>query len=242
MPDNPEIQTAKNTKRQFNRLLLAFAATILVIVGGLTWLYRSYSELRRHITPGSNVHLTTSTEPYDVVFRAAIKGGLVLDKSAPPMEWRLRLPRTYVTMEDGENGAVNRWSRDGKDEYFVDFDANLAADGKSLVPSVGKPHDELIKNSFIFHLSNDEAIREIRNYEGCVPSSLEKDVLGPRGFVGAHNQQCYDQILRCTIYMHADGWNIDLAVTKDLYSQPAKTCQLAHEFLDKYTVKRDDIR
>jgi len=214
MPDNPEIQPAENPKRGFNRLLLAFALTFLVIVGGLMWLGWRYSELWRAIMHGSDMRMSMNTEPYDVVFRAAIKGGLVLDKSAPPMEWRLRLPRTYVTVEHGENGTVYRRSAEGHDHYFVDIDANLAADGKSFVPSAGKSYDELIKNSFIFHLINREAIREIGNYEGCVPSTLEKDILGPRGYGGAYNQSCIDRDLRCTIYMHADGWNIDLAVTQ----------------------------
>ena len=45
----------------------------------------------------------------------------------------------------------------------------------------------------------------------------------------------------CGIMMQVDGWFVEAHVTKSLYEQPELICKITKEFLQKYTVRRDDL-
>ena len=224
------------------RLLGLAVAVIVFTAAGAAWLVYSISDLANRIMPGFNMQVSTSMEPYDVVLRAATKGGKLLDSSARPMEWAIRLPRTYVTSELGDNGATYRRTSGGGDEYFLDFQVNISADGQTFVPTAGRPPEDQKVRSMIFHIRNAEAIPSIRNYESCVPQHLRNTILERRGSKLWRNEECTDRGLRCQVWTHVDGWMVNLAVTKDLYADPGNACRLARKFLDTYTVKRDDVR
>jgi hypothetical protein len=222
--------------------LLALAgACAVAAIAGLVWLFGALSNTFNHIMPGSANMASTSMEPYDLYFRTNYKSFKPLAPPAKPMEWHLRVPRAFVTVQHGSNGAVNLLGFVGNNNLLIDLDANLDATG-NLIPSATLSPDQIRKNSFIFHLSNDGTSPERAELDACIPQHLEKEVLGQRGHISGWDRKCTDHDLRCTIYMHADGWAIDLAVTHDLYDTPARACTLAHQFLDKYTVTRDDIR
>jgi hypothetical protein len=222
---------------------IAVAIVVVVAIGGgLFWGVRSYFEMWRHIMPSTHSGASTSMAPYDVVLRVASKGGVPLDESTPPMEWILRLPRAYVTRELGDNGVTYRRFIEGGDNYFVDFQINVSADGQTFIPTAGRKREDQKVRSMIFHLRNVEAIPSIRSFESCIPQHLQNTILEPRGDKTWDNEECIDRDLRCRIRMQVDGWKVDLAVTKDLYSSPENACRLARKFLDSYTVKRDDVR
>jgi hypothetical protein len=240
--DLPSKQTNDAQKSTRRPKLLIVMVAFLAIGSGLLWIVQNYLELWRHIMPGSSSMVTTSMESYDVVLRVASKGGKLLDESAASKEWTLRLPRAYVTRELGTNGVVYRRTNGGGDEYFLDFQTNISEDGQTIIPTAGRTAKEQKVRSLIFDVSNREAIPSIRNYESCVPQHLQKTILEPRGDKMWKNIDCIERDLRCQIRMQVDGWKVDLAVTKELYVNPDSTCQLARQFLDKYTIKRDDIR
>jgi hypothetical protein len=220
----------------------AALALLAVVLGGLIWWVQSYRELWCHIMPGPTSQVTSSTAPYEVVLRVASKSGKLLNESVPPMEWVLHVPRTYVTRELGKNGVAYRRAIGGGDEYFVDFQANVSADGKTFSPTAGRPANEQIVRSMIFDMRNIEAAPAIRNFDSCVPQHMRKAVFAARGYPNSYGGNCYDRDLRCEISMQVDGWEVDLAVTRDLYADPENACRLARRFLDAYTVRRDDIR
>ena len=68
------------------------------------------------------------------------------------MEWKLRLPRTYVTRWLGTNGVTYRRTDGGGDHYFVDFQINVSEDGKTFIPTAGKPREQQKVRSIIFDL------------------------------------------------------------------------------------------
>jgi hypothetical protein len=223
--------------------LLALAgACAVAAIAGLVWLFGALSDTFNHIMPGSANMASTSMEPYDLYFRTNYKSFKPLAPSAKPMEWHLRLPRAFVTVQHGSNGAVDLLGVVKSDHLFVDLDANLDSSGKVFVPSATLSADNIRKNSIIFFLKNQEAETEIANYDSCIPETKQGDIFKSRGRPTWSNQECSERFLRCTIFMHTDGWYIELGVTHDLFANTEKTCTLAHQFLDKYTVTRDDIR
>lgn len=192
--------------------------------------------------PGLSSRGSLSTRPHDVTLRVASKAGKLLDESAPPMEWALRLPRTYVTREFGTKGAVYRRNIEGGDFYTVSFQALFSEDGKTFTPTAGKPRNEQFIRSMILKLRNREATPEIRSFDACVPDHLRKVILEARGFKSVFNGNCYERDRRCLIDMHMDGWDVDLTVSRELYASPEVACGLARKFLQQYTLRRDDIR
>jgi hypothetical protein len=203
----------------------------LLLSAGVFWWVQSYSTLWRHIMPGISSRGSLSTKPYNVTLRVASKAGKLLDESASPMEWALRLPRTYVTREFGTKGAVYRRKIKGGDFYTVSFQTLVSEDGKTFIPT-----------AMILKIRNREATPEIRSFDACVPDHMRKVILEARGFKSIFNGYCYERDRRCLIDMHMDGWDVDLVVSKELYATPEVTCGLARQFLQQYTVRRDDIR
>ena len=221
--------------------LLSAAVLSVVALAGLIWLFAAISDTFRHIMPGGANMASTSMEPYDLYFRTNYKNFQPLPESAKPMEWHLKIPRAFVTRQLGSNGAVDLLGH-VRDNLFVDLDANLDSKGENLIPSTTLSSDMMRKNSFMFSLSNQGAPPALSHDSSCVPRHLEKEILGTRGLQGASDIQCTSRDFRCEILIHSDGWYVNLAVTHDLYANPDKVCALAHKFLDKYTVARDDIR
>ena len=227
-------------QRNYWALAAAFGLAALV---ALFWLFGALSDTFRHIMPGEANMASTSMEPYDLYFRTNYKSFKPLALSSKPMEWHLRIPRAYVTRQLGSNGAIELLGKvEGNGNFFLDLQANLDSTGESFVPSVTLQPDQNKKYSLFFHLINTGAPKAISAYGSCVPQHLEKEIMGPRGFAGASNTECTSRDLRCKIHIHSDGWHVDLAVTHELYANPERACALAHQFLDKYTVSRDDIR
>jgi hypothetical protein len=230
-------------KRRIKNVGWALAATfgVAVLVAAF-WLFGAVSETFKHIMPGGSDMTSTSMEPYDIELVTAIKGGKPLSNNEKPFVWQLRLPRAFVISEMGSNDQIYKHLEDGGDHHFVSFSADLSADGHDFVPTAIQPHNEPIRNSFVFQLRNDAPGPRSQNYPYCVPQHLQKELLGPLGYVGAHDNLCSDKSLRCSIDIYSSGWDITFAVTHDLYADPENACRLATNFLEKYTIHRDEIK
>jgi flagellar basal body-associated protein FliL len=220
---------------------LMAAMVLIALAVGAYWWVTSNKELMWALTRGSVNKTSSNTAPYEVALRLAQKDGIPFVDGIPAKEWILRLPRTFVTREIGTNGFVF-WKTEEERRYFVFIDLNVEPNGEVFTTSVGRSRDRLISRSMLFNLRNDEANPKIAKHDLCVPDNREKDILGPLGYIGASNNPCSEYIPRCPIRMQMSGWSVDLAVSKDLYSNPDQACALARKFLDKYTVIRDELR
>jgi hypothetical protein len=221
---------------------VASAVILVAIAVGAYWWVTSNKELMWALTRGSVDKTSSSTASYEVALRTASKRNIAFEEGTPPKEWILRLPRNYVTVEQGTNGVVHVANDDGNTYFSVGFDTSVDPDTQLFSPSAGKSRDQLVSKSMVFGLRNDEANNLIAENDLCVPNSREKDILGPLGYTGARNSPCSESIPRCPIRMHMNGWYVRLSVSKDLYSNPDNACALARKFLNQYTVKRDELR
>jgi hypothetical protein len=212
----------------------------LLLVGAYFWVTTN-KNLMWALTRGSVNRTSTSTEPYDVILRIASKDNIAFPDGVPPKEWVLRLPRNYVTVENGKNGSVHIAGGPDETYYSVGFDANVGADGMSFTPSVGKTKDQLVIRSMLLRLRNDEANPITAVNDLCLPQDKNEEILRPLGRDG-YNRDCTKENLRCDIEMQIDGWWLDIGVTQDLYKDPVQTCALARTFLETHTIKRDDLR
>ena len=230
-------------KRRIKNVVWALAATfgVAVLVASF-WLFGAVSSTFRHIMPGGGSMVSTSMEPYDIELVTAIKGGKPLSKDDKPFVWQLRLPRAFIISEMGSNDYVYKNLEDGSDYHSVSFSADLSSDGQNFVPTITQSHSGVIRNSFVIHLTNDVTGPLSKNFPRCVPQHLQKELLGPLGYVGAHDNPCSEKSLRCSIDIYSSGWDITFAVTHDLYADPENACRLATSFLEKYTIHRDEIK
>lgn len=218
--------------------IIAWSCVLALLLAGAYFWVTTNKELMWALTRGSVNRTSTSTAPYEVALRLARKDGVPFAEGVPPKEWILNLPRTYVTSEMGKNGSVFRTD---ERQFFVDMDINVEPDGKSFMPSVGIPKGKLVVRSMILFLRNSEARKVVRDNNLCVPQDKDLEMLRPLGEYG-YNRTCGVEDLRCDIEMQIDGWWLDIGVTQDLYKDPSQACALAKTFLEKYTVKRDDLR
>lgn len=224
-----------------NRTAKSWVVSLLLLgiiaYGAAHYLDRLGTLLGR-IVPSSSVVLSTSMEPYDIVLRLQPKDN---DGRSQPWEWHLRFPRAFVTSESGTNGVTYGRSRDGGDHYNVDVQALVSEDGKTFIPAGGQPIEKQKARSLVIHLRNGSALLPIQEYNLCVPQDLEGTILKSHGDSIWQDSPCYQQELRCRISMHLDGWSVDFAATKDLYSNPDNACRLTRQLLDSYTVRRDEV-
>jgi hypothetical protein len=234
---------SKMAKRRIISTVWALAAALgVVAVIGLFWLFGAVSETFRHILPGGSDMTSTSIEPYNIKLVTAIKGGKPISNSEKPFVWQIQLPRAFVISEMGSNDLVYKLLDDGSNYHSVSLSADLSPNGQSFVPTATQLPNEPISKSFVIHLRNDAPGPRSENYPRCVPQHLQKELLGPLGYVGAHDNLCSNRNLRCSIDIYSSGWNITFAVTHDLYADPDKACLLVTDFLEKYTVYRDEIK
>jgi hypothetical protein len=230
-------------KRRIKNVGWALAAAFgVAALFAAFWLFGAVSETFKHIMPGGSDMTSTSMEPYDIELVTAIKGGKPLSNNEKPFVWQLRLPRAFIISEMGSNDLVYKQLNDGNDYHSVSLSADLSPNGQNFIPTATQLPNETISKSFVIHLRNTGPGPLSLNYPHCVPQHLQKELLGPLGYVGAHDNQCNEKSLRCSIDIYSSGWNITFAVTHDLYADPENACRIAANFLEKYTIHRDEIK
>lgn len=213
-----------------------------VVLVGLAWFIHSLANTLHHIMPGYSGGISTSMEPRDYVFRRMPDGGKSEERERQPLEWHLRLPRAFVTRDNGRSGVVYRGKLKGGDEFFLTTQTLVNLDGKTFTPTAGQPPEKQMIRSLVISLENTAALGSLRRFKAsCVPQHLRGTILNSRGKTVWRDLPCSERDLRCKISTHMDGWNVEIAATKDLYADPENVCRLARNFLDTYTVRRDRI-
>ena len=125
-----------------------------VVLVGLVWFLHSLANTLQHIMPGYSGGISTSMEPRDYVFRRMPDGSKSEESERQPLEWHLRLPRAFVTDENGKSGVVNKGALRGGDTFFLTAQMLVSPDGKTFVPTAGQPPERQMERSLVVHLSN----------------------------------------------------------------------------------------
>ncbi len=214
------------------------------VVGGYLVLAK-YAELMQRIWPSAAFAPSTSKAPYELRFRNSVRNELAGAKTGEVGEWVLAPPRAFLLDAVGTNGAtrsrVSSSTMKSNSYYAVYLEAILLEDG-TIVPKTTVPKDQQRRRSLLFHINNAGANSGFKLAGGCVPQERANAALrlvGPTD--SGDGFPCTDRDFRCEIVMPMDGWNVEVSATHDLYGQPDRVCAIARQFLDRYTVKRDNI-
>ncbi|HEY5364123.1 MAG TPA: hypothetical protein VIJ49_07980, partial [Aestuariivirga sp.] len=215
---------------------------------GISWLASSWSHFTSQITmhygSGSNVSPSTSMELYEINLRR-MQVDTDRKETGRILEWKLAVPRAFLIDEIGKNGTPYTEKNSDATAYGVDLAMQASEDLKSFVPKTlvtekGKiPRDIIIGFSNNLTDSKGTSIGFIVENDLCVRAEDEQQEaakLHEHGYSG----WCHDEDYRCLISAQLDGWGIGFNVTKDLYSRPLEACAMTKDFLNKYTIKRDD--
>ena len=232
---------------KYRKLAVGLVLAVVVVSGGLLLLGAAFASLTTSMFGASRM-ISKSMEPYEVVLRTPFKGGKRLPPEAKSLEWRVVLPRAFVTIEIGTNGAIgpgerpdSRWYEwPVQRNFFVHFETVIDLETDQLTPAV-LSNPEKIKDNFMdVTLSNGWLYPDVIYDEYCIrDDEYDKNIL-KNG-----NQKPLSPCSstpRCGINTILDGWDIRLIVSRAIYDQPQKMCAAARSFLSEHTIKRDSIR
>lgn len=220
---------------------------ILVIVAlGINWLAKSWTHLSSQITMAYDSDITPSTnmDLYEINLRR-----MQIDKEGHEtgrvLEWKLAVPRAFLIAERGRNGITYTGSNYEATGYGFSLAMQASEDLKNFVPrtliaSKGKiPRDIHLGSANDLDDQKGTSIGFIVANDLCV---RDQDVSNEAAKFGLQQVSgfCHPEDYRCQIETQLDGWGIGINVTQDLDSRPLEACAMAKDFLNKYTVKRDN--
>jgi hypothetical protein len=224
---------------------LVVAVSVSAIYGLLYWVSSGVNLLSRSM--GAANAVSNSLEPYELVFRSAIKENSQISAGERPYEWKLELPRAYVESEFGSRSAVsgNYPMNNQEDAHYGLFISALfnftTQETRPAVNSKNVGPDEAYLG---FSISNGMAMLEILNGENCLRADdlWQKVELNGGGKAPAA-KECSTRDAKCQIYTHYHGWSVKLFVPRKsiTYQVPQKACEVAKLFLDKHTKQIDNL-
>jgi hypothetical protein len=221
--------------------------TVLVTFAlGFKWLTNSWSHLSSQITMnyGSDFSPATSMELYEINLRR-----MQIDKEGKEtgrlLEWKLAVPRAFLIIERGQNGVIYTNSNYKATGYGFSLAMQASEDLRNFVPRTLITEKHKIPRDIILGSSNDlddqkgTSIGFIVANDRCVRT---QDISKEAAKFGLEQSSgfCHDTDYRCLIETQLDGWGIGINVTQDLDSRPLEACAMAKDFLNKYTLKRDN--
>jgi hypothetical protein len=216
------------SSRKAQLVALGIAAIAILIF----WFVSRALETLNHIVPSRGIALSTSMEPYELDFRVKNRSGKI-------SEWKLAVPRAYITDETGLNGALGPQTGQGKEDVYFSSSLTLSLQGENtFVPRTLIDHSGNLPSVVSIGISNSTGQYWIRKNDLCVPGDLRHEI-AKKYDSASSNINCDDRDYLCSIEMQLDGWGVGAAVTKDLYKDPERVCSLVKKFLISYTVKRD---
>ena len=228
--------TLKNTQ-----LRTTIIAVMVIVVVGVIGVFIALGNALNHIMPSSNISISTSMEPYELDFLTNIHNNIELPKDAPSLQWKLNVPRAFLVNTIGKNGAAQGGS--GAYNLFIaNMDAIILPDSSGLSPAVLEPRNKPVTRFVGINIYNQSADPHIRGFDACVTGDDYKKVVEAHGARNEHDKRCSQLENRCGIYSHLDGWNVEMTVTRDIYSDSENVCRVVKAFLNKHTVHRDDMR
>jgi hypothetical protein len=220
---------------------LAILLAAIISAVGTVWLWNAYWRTMASIMPGVGDTPSTSMEPYDLALFTRYKGSKPIAKDAPPLEWRLRMPRAFLRSEIGNADAVHMSSTDCCD-HFIHLETVLDPDGKTLSPAIVAPYELRRKRVIGMSLANIGTPAEIASGNNCVTGDEFKGFMEKRGSTIDWRRACDPSNQRCEVFTHLDGWRVVLTPARELYSEPQRICDVARSFLDEHTINRDGSR
>ena len=234
--------TSKNTQ-----LRTTIIAVMVIVVVGVVGIFIVLGNTLNHIFPSSHIPISNSMEPYELDFRTDIHNSTRLPKDAPSLQWKLNVPRAFLVNILGENGAV-RGGPKADDLFMAYIYAIVLPNNSELSPAALEPYDKPItrftslKRFIALSMSNQSTEVKMLGPDACVTDDDYKKVLEAHGARNERDRRCLPQANLCGIYSHLDGWEFEMHVTRDIYSDPENVCRVAKAFLNKHTVHRGDLR
>lgn len=225
------------TKSMIGGLLIG-----VTLLAAIIWLITGFDNLSRRIMPGASMSPSSSMKPYEISLRTAhpIGWDRDVDTSDKIYEWKLAVPRAFVFDEVGSNGAIDNYKDAKNNQYFPKLRGELDSDMKTLKPfPLGKR--KYGEQHMSMHLRNSRTSFWEAKYNSCIPQHLVATVAEQYDF-DASSIKCREASKLCSVAMQIDGWFVEAFVTKKLYAQPELVCEVTKDFLQQYTVKRDDLR
>jgi hypothetical protein len=222
---------------------LVVAVPIAAIYGLLNWVSSGVNLLSRSM--GAANAVSNSLEPYELVFRSAIKETGSISVGDRPYEWRLSLPRAYVVNETGSQFGISgdHSGNNGADNFYgVFIDAKFNSTTQEARPAVLKQGANQQETYLGFSMSNGYAMAEILRDGDCLQADdLWKKIESNGGSKGPAAKQCSLTTVNCQIYTNYHGWNVKLFVPRQstFSMEPLKACAAAKSFLDKHTTHVD---
>jgi hypothetical protein len=186
-------------------------------------------------------HRNSSMEPYELDFVTGFYNRQLVPKDGPQKEWKLSVPRAFLIDRGGENGVANRGS-ENPNSFRADMHAIILPDNSGLSPAVLEVQNKPIKRFVAINVFNSPADPHITGFDACVTDDQYKKVAEARGAKNEHDKKCLPEANRCDIYSHLDGWDVQMTVSRDIYSNSENVCRVVKAFLNKHTIRRDDLR
>ena len=187
------------------------------------------------IMPLSGSVSSTSMELAEYALLSSYKNRKPLPKDAPPITWRLELPKAYLLSETGDPDCIYIPSRCS---YFLHFETVIDRGSGTLSPATLAPRDIRIRNTVGISLDNGPQASEISSGNHCIRADDYEAFMKSMGG-HAFDWSCQPTLQRCRIHTHLDGWPISISVPRNLYERPEEICRAVTRFLDKHTTHRD---
>lgn len=202
---------------------------VALIAGAVTWCTTR---------PRTAIGLSTSIEPYDLVFKVDTTAFLNDDSKAGSIrEWRLTIPRSFIWMEIGDNDDVG-----GRSEGFhsVSLYTTFHPEGRNFSAGVfsGNRKNE---EGFFINLDNGIGPKKFDATQQCVREHEYFEWLGSR----FKSRECKADsiVVRCNAHMGYKGWSVKVGMPKKYYFGDYQTyCDAVRTFLDQNVTYVDDVR
>lgn len=219
--------------------LLASTLGLAVLLGLGYCVAGRFSQLSRSILPGMPTSASRSMEPYELAFKFDVSGAQ--GGNASLVEWHLKLPRAFVWNELGGNSSVGGGANHRY--HSVDIAAVIDPSNGDFSPSIFSSTKDSSARGFFISLDNGPVRKKFSSTNQCLRNDDVDAFLGKqKSSIRVCNRD--DSIeRRCDVYMHFDGWGVQVKMPKSIYfSDYQKACDAVTTFLKKYTSSVDDVR
>ena len=181
--------------------------------------------------------------PEEVILRTRAVGEKVLPSSVPTAEWKLKLPGAFEIGTVGKNGGIYGGVPDDQKSFFsVSMVGVTNADNLNFTPRLNSDLAYEIAHFMAIHLYNYRGRISHVGKDACVSQDDFSAALLAAGDTLGGTPGCDASLGRCNIYTHLDGWDVQLAVSRPLYNDPRRACDIAKAFLNEHAIHRDNIQ
>lgn len=233
---------------EMRRAIIVFCfvvgAIVAAVLGFSYWLDSGFNRLNQSITGTPRIAISTSMEPYELIFRSRLRGGKRVADDNDPYEWILAVPRAYVIYENGSRSAIQDNESKGGSSYFASIHTVVDLTSLELTPATLAKETGSREGFLAIRIGNTGPPPQIATGHDCMPiDDYSKFIESQGGIKAPSNNLCKPPYANCAIYSHYHGWDVMLHATRTgpLFTEPQKACALMRSFLDKHTVRIDSL-